>query len=236
MRLGLLLILSACGGGGGGGGDDDGSIDAQPDAVSTACTDNFPATIMAPPNGGTSPPDANIKVSFSSTVQNRYLIVRDANDNRFTTASDISGTLIDAMYPLPAGRTITVEAGYVCQLDGKRKPIATSTFTVTSVGACDQPTEGYFAMITDPMQDAVLPPGITPSSAFTDVWTPAMGIPDRYELMYDETAGHVGLGSVPGYDLKPGHRYTFELGWFCVGREATDRSIPLAALSFTTSN
>ena len=235
MRRVLLLILAACGGAGGDGGDD-ASLDAQPDAASTACSDNFPAEIMAPANGGTSPPDANIKVSFSSTVQNRYLIVRDSNDNRFTTASDISGTLIDAIYPVPAGRTITVEAGYVCQLDGKRKPIATSTFSVTRAGACDQPTEGYFAMITNPMQDAVLPPGITPSSAFTDVWTPVMGIPDRYEMMYDETAGHVGLGSVPGYDLQPGRRYTFELGWFCVNQEPTDRTIPLAALSFTTSN
>ena len=52
-------------------------------------------------------------------------------------------------------------------------------------------------------------------------------------MMYDETAGHVGLGSVPGYDLQPGHRYTFELGWYCISLEPTERTIPLAALSFT---
>jgi hypothetical protein len=229
----FIAIVAACGSGAETG--DDISVDAQPDAVSTACTDNYPATIMAPANGGTSSPDANIKVSFSSTVPNRYLIVRDPDGNRFTTASDISGTIIDAIYSLPAGRTITVEAGYVCALDGKRKPIATSTFTVTSPGACDQDTTGYFAKITSPMQDAVLPPGVTPSSAFTTEWMPAMGIPDRYEAMYDESAGHEQLAGVPGYDLQPSHRYTFELGWYC-NLEPSERTIPLAALSFTTSN
>jgi hypothetical protein len=233
MRNWSWLILAACGGGGGGG--DDVQIDAaMPDAIDTACTDTYPAAIMAPADGGTSPPNANIKVAFSSTVPNRYLIVRDPHDNRFTTDSDISGPIIDAVYPLPAGRTITVEAGYVCALDGKRKPIATSTFTITSPAPCDKPTEGYAATINSPAQDAVLPAGVTPSSAFSVTWSPSMAIPDRYELMYDETAGHQSLGSVPGYNLQPGHRYTFELGWYCVGLEPTERTIPLAALSFTT--
>jgi hypothetical protein len=233
MRICLLLLIAACG-----GGDDGGAVTpdaAQPDAASNACTDSYPAAIMAPLDGMTSPSNANIKVTFADTVPNRYLIVRDTHDNRFTTASDISGTIIDATYTLPAGRTITVEAGYVCQLDGKRHPLAQSTFTVTSTTGCDQPTEGYSATINSPAQDVVLPAGITPSSTFSVTWKPTMGIPDRYEAMYDETNGHEGLGSVPGYDLKPGHRYTFELGWYCINLEPTERSIPLAALSFTTS-
>ncbi|MBA3456823.1 MAG: hypothetical protein H0T42_27285 [Deltaproteobacteria bacterium] len=234
MRINLLALLIGCSGGAEG---DDAPIDASlPDAATTACTDSFPAAVMAPAHGSMSPPETNVKVTFSSTVSNRYVIVRDIDDNRFTTASDISGTIIDATYSLPAGRTITVEVGYVCQLDNRRRPLAQSTFTITSPNACDTQTLGYAAAIHSPAQDVVLPPIVTPSSTFDVSWSPTMGIPDRYERMYDETAGHEALSSVPGYELQPNHRYTFEVGWYCVGVEPTERAIPMAALSFTTSN
>jgi hypothetical protein len=161
--------------------------------------------------------------------------VRDEYDNRFTTASDISGQIIDAVYPLPAGRAITAELGYMCATDGKRRALATSTFTIAPHDACDEATVNYSAAITSHMQDAVLPPGVTDSDTFVDVWMPAVGIFDRYAEMYDETAGHTWLVAFPGYDLQPGHRFTYELGWTCNAADPDARRIPLAALSFTTS-
>lgn len=199
------------------------------------CDPSFEAMIVDPADGSTMSSNLILHAAFGAFVPDRYVIVRDEHDNRFTTASDISGQIIDAVYPLPAGRTITAELGYVCATDGKRHALATSTFTIMATDPCDEATLGYSATITGHTQDEVLPPGVTDSDAFGDVWMPAVGIFDRYAEMYDETAGHTGLVAFPGYDLQPGHRFTYELGWTCNAADPDARRIPLAALSFTTS-
>jgi len=224
ILLGCLLCVAACG------------TDEPPEETDPCANLGHTATVLAP-TGSTSPSLAQVMVQWSPAVPGRYLQVRDPNGSDFTSEDAIvpASDMLTASYQLPAGRMITVEAGFTCEATSERRALATKLFMTMSTLPCDTPTVGYAATITRPVRDAVLPAGLAVgSTAFTYSFMPTTGIPDRYESVYDETAGHVQLSSAPGYDLPAGHTFTLEVGWFCLD-ETPEKAIPLAAVRFSTA-
>ena len=224
--LAVLLCVPACTDAGG---------SAAPDAPDPgdACTGT--ATFLTPTTSS-SPSLLVVGVQWSAALPGAAVHVSDQHGNDFTTKDEVVtvGNTTTGTYQLPAGRTITAEAGFFCEATHTRKVLATKTFTVDATTPCDTPTLGYAATITQPARDAVLPSGLTTRSTFGYTFSPAMGIPDRYELLFDETDHHQVLTSVPGYNLARGHTFTFELGWYCLD-ETPEKGIPLAAVRFSTA-
>jgi hypothetical protein len=183
-----------------------------------------------------SPSIATLDVTWSPALPGKFLRVTDEAGNDFTTATQLDRDHVNALYLLPAGRTLTASAGYTDPRSGQDVTLDTATFTTVASGPCDTSTLGYSASIASPMRGVVRPPGRLLDSQMVMTWMPDRWIPDRYLTIYDETAGHEVLFSdgLEGYALAAGHVFTFEIGWYCLA-ESVERTIPLAAARFSTS-
>lgn len=216
LPLSLLFIVPSC--------------PTDPTDPDPTDPDDPSAAIVVP---ASSPSRATIDVTWSPGLERKYLHVTDLDGNNFSTETRLDGDQVSALFPLPAGRSFVVEAGYTTAA-GERVPLDTAELTTVASGPCDTATLGYQGVISYPETDMVLPAGLMPYDAFVHAFTPARQIPDKYFSIYDETAGE-WLISEPDYDLPAGHTFTVEIGWYCLAEDPVGVGYPLAAKRFSTA-